>query len=282
MENKVKEEKKVVEEEEKETIGSKILDVFVDIVTVFLIIFSLFVLVTSLTAKANNGVPELFGHSYLRVQTNSMQGTINKGDLIIVKEVVFDPTATKDIDEDHKNVPLCAPNIEFKENETILAFYYDVNNDGRKEVVTHLLIEIKNNGFQYVLQGTYREGSETLAKQTVSYSDIVGYYTGIRIPYLGGFFSFLFDTPMAYGFILCVMTPIGIVFFFKLYKLILAIMEARQDAKVEALQIAAAQNVDPNKVAEEKARLRAELLKEMGLTEEEFSKAKGQQESSKK
>ena len=68
------------------TVYKKIGGAIVDILIVVLVLLSIIISISSITARANNGVPDLFGYSPFSVQSESMQPTINEGDYIFVEK----------------------------------------------------------------------------------------------------------------------------------------------------------------------------------------------------
>jgi len=61
-----------------------------NILIVIIIIFAAIVSLMAFNAKNNDNIPSIFGYTTFSIQTDSMQGTINQGDLI-VGEVVENP-----------------------------------------------------------------------------------------------------------------------------------------------------------------------------------------------
>ena len=251
-----KTEKETVAEEEQETLGQKIINILVNIFTTVMVVLSLFLVVVSVVSNKNYGVPTVNNKSYLRVQSSSMQGTINKGDLIVVEKVHFFYNDTTQYLE---------PSIEIIENESIISFFYDIDADGKSEIVTHKVIAIDNKGALFMTQGTYVEEGDTLAVQTVSYSSVIGVYNGTRVPVVGAIYGFLMDTPYAWGFALCVLCPMFAIFLFKGYKLIVTIMETRKENAEEIARKNA--QLTEEELARQKEVMRAEILKELGISD---------------
>mgnify|MGYP003161200256 FL=1 len=68
----------------------KIINVIIDIVVILVLVVSILIVTLSLTSKSS-GVPNIFGIAPLSVQTDSMEDTINVGDLIF-SDVTNDPS----------------------------------------------------------------------------------------------------------------------------------------------------------------------------------------------
>ena len=82
---------------EKKT-GRKVLKIVGDVVFVIVMLFALFIAVTNLRARANNGIPNLFGKGFLTVNSDSMAG--NEKDSFTTKDlVVVDIVNTKNYEE---------------------------------------------------------------------------------------------------------------------------------------------------------------------------------------
>ena len=246
--------------EEKETLFSKVINIVINVFTVVMVLLSVFLVAISLTSKNNYGVPTINNKSYLRVQSSSMKGTINKGDLIVVDKVSFRyDDATQYL----------KPSIEIIENESIISFFYDIDADGQSEIVTHQVIEIQNKGALFVTKGTYVEDGDVLATQTVTYSSVIGVYNGKRVPGIGAVYGFLLDTPYAWGFAVCVLVPMFCLFLYKGYKLIVTIMETKEENAKELAKTKT--TISEEERAKEKEAMRAEILKELGIEDNQSS-----------
>ncbi len=254
-ENEIKEEKENTKKKSKKS--TIVLNAITNALSIIFVAFSVFIMIVSISSKNNKGVPTFGNKSYLYVTSESMTGTINKGDLIVVDHLNFK------YDNETEQIE---PSIELKENESIISFFMDINGDGKNEIVTHQLIDIQENGTFYQCKGTYvaNEG-DVLATQTIHYSKVIGVYAGKRIPYIGSIYAFMFDTPSAWGFAVVVVAPMFIFFCFKAYQLIATIIETKEEnAKVRAVEMATITEEEKEK---QKAAMRAEILKELGLEE---------------
>ena len=63
----------------------KIGSVIIDVLIVIVFIISTVVVIASVTANRTGGQPSVLGYVFSSVQTDSMQGTINKGDFVVGK-----------------------------------------------------------------------------------------------------------------------------------------------------------------------------------------------------
>ena len=116
----------------KETL-KKIGSVLIDVLIVIVFIISTVVVIASVTANRTGGEPSVFGYVFSSVQTDSMQGTINKGDFVVGKL----------IDNDTE--------IKVGDIITFRDYYY-----GEKMTVTHRVIEIldpETSSPGYITQG---------------------------------------------------------------------------------------------------------------------------------
>jgi signal peptidase len=182
----------------------------VDILIVVLILFSVVISISSITAKANNGVPDVFGYTPFSVQTNSMNPTLVKGDYIFVEEC--DPT-----------------NLQVGD---IISYFTII--DGTRVINTHRIVEVnaENDIIQYRTQGDNKETNPEVDKLMVSPGDVIGKYNGTRIPKLGAVIDYL-STQM--GFFLIILLPVLLFTIYQIYKLINVIM---YNQKVDVLNAA--------------------------------------------
>lgn len=110
-------------------------------IPLLILLLAVFLIINISISINKNRIPKVFGYSYMIVETGSMEPTLKVHDFIIVK--------AKD---------------EYFEND-ILTFYYDINNDHIKEVVTHRLINIEDD--QFTLKGDNDGGTQTINKEDV-------------------------------------------------------------------------------------------------------------------
>ena len=166
--------------------------------------------ISSITAKANNGVPDVFGYTPFSVQTNSMNPTLVKGDYIFVEEC--DPSSLQVGD--------------------IISYFTII--DGTRVINTHRIVEVnaENDIIQYRTQGDNKETNPEVDKLMVSPGDVIGKYNGTRIPKLGAVIDYL-STQM--GFFLIILLPVLLFTIYQIYKLINVIM---YNQKVDVLNAA--------------------------------------------
>lgn len=171
----------------------------VDIIIVVLILFSVIISISSITAKANNGVPDLFGYTPFSVQTNSMKPTLAKGDYIFIE----------DCD---------AENLQVGD---IITYFTII--DGQRVINTHRIVEIiDGNGLiQYRTQGDNKETNPEVDKLMVAPGDVIGKYNGTRIPVLGSVIDYM-STQL--GFFLVILLPVLLFTVYQVYKLVNVIL----------------------------------------------------------
>lgn len=177
------------------------------IATVFLVIVLLFaalITIMSFNAKVNDNIPSIFGYSTFSIQTDSMEGTINPGDLIIGEKC--DPT-----------------NLEVGD---VISFH-TVDDEGNYFINTHRIIKVNEDG-NYLSFQTQGDNEDYPDKRLVAPGDIISKYTGVRLPLLGYVITFLSSQ---LGFFICIVFPVLLYTIWQVYKLIKVIME-NQKAKI--------------------------------------------------
>ena len=194
----------------------KVLNVIIDIIVVFILIISILVVIMSLTTKSS-GVPNIFGYAPLSVQSNSMEDTINEGDLIFSK-------VSADAGD------------RFKEGD-IVSFYQKI--DGKDVINTHRIIEIiPDEGTEYYrTQGDNKKTNPEPDKELKKPADILAAYTGTKIPGIGYFLSFI-RTQL--GFFLVILLPMIIFFVYEAIRVIMNIIAYNKAKAVEAAEEAVA------------------------------------------
>jgi signal peptidase len=205
----------------------KILSWLVDVLLVFIILTG--VVVTVISLNSENGIPTINGNIPLSVQSESMKDTLNKGDLIIDKKVDVEDLKVGDI-------------ISFLTKE-----------QDKTVIVTHRIIEIKEEG-GYKSFITKGDNNPLADENDVTFVNVIGKYSGTRIPYLGLIIDFL---KSQIGFLLFIIVPLFVVFIYLLYNFITIIIEENKK-KLTSLSKKDREEL----LAEAREQAKLELLKE--------------------
>ena len=173
----------------------KTIKIVLSVLAWILLIFALLITVMVFTSDKNNGVPSLFGRMPMTVESDSMEPTFKKGDLIIAKEI-------DDINE--------------LKVDDVISFWTNEIVEGQNVINTHRIVEIKDdNGTKgFITKGDNNDQNDTYI---VYPSKIIGKWTGSRMPVLGRLMKFLKTKT---GFLVCILIPMAIFFLFELFKLI--------------------------------------------------------------
>lgn len=214
----------------------KILNVVFDIVLIFIMVVAIFITVMTFSSKAsNNGVANLFGYSPFAVQSDSMVPTFKKGDMIISKTKDFDPVNLKVGD--------------------IITFYSE---DSEKNLFinSHRIVKVEpyDETNSYVFYTTRGDAYDYDDIEPVGSSNVIGVYTGTRIPFIGSIMDFLQTQT---GFLVCVLIPLALLFIWQLYKLFTILIENK---KVKILNDTESKSIDDIS-DEDKRRIAEEYLK---------------------
>ena len=210
-------------------IGSAIITIFV----VVLVLFSIIISISSITAKANNGVPDLFGYTPFSVQTNSMHPTLNKGDYIFVEEC----------------------DAEALEVGDVITFFTFI--DGKRVVNTHRIVDVFSDGVEtyYETQGDNKETNPEADELLVAPDDVIGEYTGTRIPKMGAVIDYM-STQM--GFFLIILLPVLLYTLYQIFNLIRVIMYNHKVDMINAANEATSDEVKEAIIAEYLAKQKKE------------------------
>ena len=209
------------------TVFKKVGGALVDILIVVLIVLSIIISISSITAKANNGVPDLFGYSPFTVQTDSMKPALRAGDYILVEKC--DTTALEVGD--------------------VITYFTHIEGIEGRVPNTHRIVAVKkSNGItHYQTQGDNRETNPEPDKEWIRSGAVIGEYTGLKIPMMGTVIDFL-STKL--GFFLVILLPVLIYTMFQIYKLISVIMYNKKVEMVNAVNEAATDEVKEAIIAE--------------------------------
>lgn len=178
----------------------KVVKIVVDVLAWIVLIFAFIITVLVFSAERNKGIPQLFGIMPMTVQTDSMVPTFKTGDLLFVKE---------------------ADLYQLKKDD-VISFYMIV--DGNRIVNTHRIVEVQDEGSSrsFITRGDNNGQNDP---DPVSASDIIGVWSGSRIPGGGNVIDFLRTKT---GFFIFIVIPMAIFFLFELYKFITVLIEAKK------------------------------------------------------
>lgn len=200
--------------EKKKSTAKKVFDVIVNIVIVLYLIGTVLISISIFSTIGNDeGVPNLFGYSFMNVVTDSMQtekeDSIDVGDLAIC-ETPEDRYALKVGD--------------------IIAFRTSVFEDNEEEKIIiklHRIVEINDDG-HYLTAGDNvkmdEEGNPMRDAGSVIPTKVLGLYTGTKISGGGDVYNFLTGQQ---GIMICLVIPMAIFFIWALFKFIKALVELK-------------------------------------------------------
>ncbi len=190
----------------------KIFNVIIDVIVVLILIVSVLIVTLSLTSKSS-GVSHIFGISPMAVQSDSMEDTINVGDLIFSE-------VTNDI------------GYEYKVGD-IVTFPMEI--DGKEVFNTHRIVEVIDDEqiTYYRTQGDNKKTNPVPDEELQSSYTIVAKYTGNKIAGVGYIFNFI-RTQL--GFFLCVLLPMIIFFIYQGIRVIMNLMAYNKEKAIEEAQ----------------------------------------------
>lgn len=232
-------------------VGHILSNVLVALILVFSIVMTVAVLSTT---KSESGLPNLFGKAIFNVETDSMlsENGFDAGALIVVDLV----------NHDNDN------EIVYKVGDVVTFWRYY---EDQKYLETHRIVENTYANQAEVVDGIWVHGGvpyyvtkgdntpdidlqQDLSIDYLSNSRVVATWTGIAIPHLGSVMSFL---QSQLGFMLCVVIPTAIFFFFELFKFISVLMENKKEKALAAVKDAE-EEIKQKVVAEMLAKQEAE------------------------
>jgi signal peptidase len=192
----------------------RVLNVIVDIIVILILVISVFIAVLSLTSQSS-GVPNIFGIAPLSVQSESMKGTLEVGDLLF-SEVTNDSSYTYEVGD-------------------IVTFPIEI--DGVATLNTHRIVEVINddNVTYYRTQGDNAETNPDPDTALQTSSTIVAKYTGTKIGGIGAFLTFI-RTQL--GFFLCVLLPMILFFIYEAIRVVMNIVAYNKEKVLEEAQSA--------------------------------------------
>ena len=230
----------IVEEESK---GKRILNAIVNTVLVIAIALAAMCTYISFVSSSGNGVPSILGVRMFSIQTESMYPVLMPGDLI------FD-TAVKDAGT-------------LRQGDIIT--YWTVIN-GERVLNTHTIYEIYDGG-GYLIFETKGEKNTTVDPLSVHESEIVGKYSGFRIPSMGKAFDYL-QSPT--GFLVVIVVPVFLFFLFHLvqfFRVLFEYQNVKNRIKFEQERGRTEDMIDEQKRQQQEAQVKARAKMEEELRE---------------
>ena len=195
------------------TEAKKIVSIVLNVlVWAFLVFATLVTILTFVSMNAKDGVPSLFGKSFVSVLTPSMDGdqkdSFKQGDLLIVTKI-----------SDKEAFSL--------QEGTIVVYraHHDRDGDGEKDeyINTHRIVERieENETVRYQTKGDAEANQDPYK---LHYTDIIAVYNGHRVKGFGSVVDFL---KSSMGFLLVVVLPMALFFIYEVYNLIKILMEQK-------------------------------------------------------
>ncbi|MGN1095845.1 MAG: signal peptidase I [Eubacteriales bacterium] len=175
--------------------------------------FAVFMTVLVFSSQSNKeSIPNIMGKSLITIQSDSMKPEFKKGDLIIDKILTNDEKK------------------ELKVGD-IITYYVDLNGDGEKELNTHRIVDVYEDGgyVYYVTKGDNKETNPVNDKDPVMHPYVLAKYTGTKIGGVGKIISFL---QTSVGFMVVIVIPLVIFFLFELYNFISIIVRMKGKGKI--------------------------------------------------
>ena len=205
---------------------NKVLGIIADVLLIILIIVAIIISILTFSSKAsNNGVANILGYSPFAVQSDSMSGTFEKGDLIISK--------TKDIDTTGLKVG------------DIITFYTVDKESGLQYFNSHRIVKVEyfDDEHSYAYYTTKGDNTPANDPERVGSSEVVGVYTGKKINNIGSVLTFLQTQT---GFMVCVLIPLALFFLWQVYKFFGIVLSNKKEKMIEQMS-----DEDKQRIAEE-------------------------------
>ncbi len=183
---------------------NKIIGIVVNTLIWLFVAFSVIITVIVFAAQnSDDGIPEIFGTSFITIETPSMSPTYEVGDLVFLKK----------LDDAEKR--------ELKVGDIITyTAPIDINGDGNiGDLNTHRIHEIKDGriiskGDKALLPDSY----------TIGYSDVIGVCNEGSWGGIGNVIRFL---RTSIGFFFCILLPLILFFLYELYNFISVLVTER-------------------------------------------------------
>ncbi len=216
----------------------RVLSIVFNVVFYFIIAVLFIFSIANIQVRKENNIANIFGIGMLSVQSDSMHGTFDTGDMLFVE--MLDDESRQDIKVDD------------------IVTYFD---RGLHEFITHRVVEVNLDEDYIVTQADYNyidNNNVTSPDDSIPLSEAIAVYTDAHIVGFGRSLDYL-QSPT--GFAICVILPV--VIFLIIEGVILArnIMAVNKNKLEE--QFAADKETALKDLEAEKEKMRAEILAEL-------------------
>jgi len=232
----------------------------VSVLTVILVVITVFVMVFTIVSmhtvgKNNRGV---FGYKLNSVITESMEPTIDKGDIVVTENVSYVPEGAQVIEED----PDAIKAEELKVGDIITFYSTDPAIYG--QLNTHRIVEITQDEEGNLAFVTKGDNNPIEDRELALASNVYGRYK-TSIPFLGSLFEFIKDDS-GIGYFTIILIPFLLLIGIQVVKFIKLMRKYRKEQQAILDEQRAEMENERQKaqdMMEELARLRAQ----MGVTD---------------
>jgi len=175
------------------------------------ILICIYVVLTTKASEDSIGVPNIGGYSFLSVKSDSMTPTFNPGDLIVIKRYGKD--------EKH----------EYSKGDVIT--FAAIKKSGLRIVNSHRIVDINKGAGDDISYITKGDAEKNKDEKSVEPKNILGVYTGVRIPKLGKVFDFA-QKPS--GVLLMIILPAALIVIWQIFNYLRALAIDRQVVNANA------------------------------------------------
>ncbi len=228
----------------------KILKIAGSVIAWVFVAFAVVITVLAFSSQLNSdgtGAPNIAGVTLLTVQSDSMSGTFETGDLLIAKALDDSGRASLSVGD-------------------VITFRADLDGDGITELNSHRIVAVAATNadgapVSYITKGDHNPAND---KNPVRVADILCRWDGKKLSGVGAAVDFL-KSPT--GFLICIVLPLVAFFLFELGKFIWVVVKVKQEenAKKADLQKTAA-TLSPEEEEEIKKRAIEEYLRRQAET----------------
>ena len=200
--------------EKKASSAKKILSIVWNTFLWIFVVFAVIVTILAFAAQSSpDGVPSIAGKCILTVQTASMEPTFDAGDIIICDKITSEEEAKS-----------------LKVGDIISFDAGDLDGDRRRDINSHRIVDIEydaDGNPKYVTRGDNKaivvEDASRVAPKAV-----ICIWNGLRLKKIGNLLNFL-QQPK--GFLVCIVLPLALFFFYELFLFIRKFMEVKNAGK---------------------------------------------------
>ena len=195
-----------------------------------------------ISTRSEDGIPSLFGYALFNVKTDSMEGPdgFPAGSMIVIRKLSPDQINSELKVGDVITYRRVYEGEQYLDTHRIVPITQDLVDafagDGNIKFMTQEIVDgvwIHGSTHYYITKGDHERNIDYNSRSEFEFAytdNIVGVWTGIRIPVVGKIIEFM---QSQLGFMVCIVIPVALFFIYELYAFIVTLTRKKKEEALE-------------------------------------------------